>query len=314
MSCIAEQDITALAEAEQLLVFQLTASWDVDSCLLLIAQLSAHVRRQWPARGAPPAVHHSTRTDVVSLANLVDPYLGTQQYNGNICGEQDNLLESTGRAQGPDLQDTATQTRFFELKTSRRLNKVSSANFMYDIPAYKGDLRRYGLVKSVLDKMSGGGLILCLRDKHLAQTDMCFLSEAFVVGLFLRRELKGKKFNLSGEYCAVCKGVHMMRKLQYYSDIVDSKGYLTEPEWHAVSATCKKSSWCDREKYPCDGQTALNKRLDHTVFTARLSAATWDCILALAATATNDEPHSDWLVKVTAAVDADPLVWQSLNN
>ena len=125
--------------------------------------------------------------------------LGTQQYNGNICDEQSNLLESTGRAQGPDLQDSATKTCLFELKTSRRLNKASSANFMYDIPAHKGELRRYGLLKSVRDKMSGGGLILCLRDKHLVQTDMCFLSEAFVVGLFLRRELKGKKFNLGGE-------------------------------------------------------------------------------------------------------------------
>ena len=73
MCCTAEQDVVTQAAAEQLLVFQLTAAWDVDSCLLLIAQLSAHVRSLWPASDAPLTVYHSTKTELVSLANLVDP-------------------------------------------------------------------------------------------------------------------------------------------------------------------------------------------------------------------------------------------------
>lgn len=180
---------------------------------------------------------------VCMLARLVVPNF-EKKANEIIYACQNDLLVNQAQ-HGADLLTRGANgaKSHIEHKKSQCTRSRRYCNFNWPLPPahLPAEKRRQKLLLSILEKTGGpeGHAILEVVSGLGKVIASYKLSGAFLYQYFSRVALgKSDVHNMGCARCKTCGGFHRVQRLQHYSQLLDSKGQLTEAEWSSLFSKC----------------------------------------------------------------------------
>lgn len=192
------------------------------------------------SRPIDPALVKQIGAPLCRLLKMLIPDV-QQKMNEHIFVTEHPLFTISKHQHGHDLSDA--DGNHYEHKSATLAAPrggraaAASAGFNWPVPAgATEDLRRAALLKSIREKVEGGGAYLEVKTKRGVRLHLCTLSDTFLVGYFSRVKIgKSNNHRIGCTRCVDCGRFHKLEKLQAWSTEADARA-LTEDEWAQVLA------------------------------------------------------------------------------